>query len=146
MIRFEAAIEDVMRGGAVVVIPDDVIVELGGPGRIPVLATFDGIEYQGSVVNMGGRPILGVLKSIREELGKGDGDTVIVTLERDVGERKVSIPPELDKAFESNPQARRAFEKLSYSHQREHVNHINEGKKPETRVRRAFRVVDSLRG
>ena len=72
MIEFKAPIEAVVRGGAVVSIPDDVVEHLGGRGRIPVKATFDGIPYQGSIVNMGGRPILGVLKAIREELGKSD--------------------------------------------------------------------------
>ena len=59
-------------------------------GRVKVHATFDGIPYDGSIVNMGVKNedgsvcyILGMLKSIRTQLGKGDGDTVhIVILER----------------------------------------------------------------
>ena len=110
MIEFTAAIEDAMRGGAVVPIPDDVIKELGGPGRIPVNATFDGIPYQGSVVTMGGRSILGVLKTIRAHLGKSSGDQVVVTLERDDAKRKVTIPPELEETFKKNSEARALFE------------------------------------
>ena len=47
----------------------------------------DGIPYDGSIVNMGLkdedgniRYIIGVLKSIRKELGKSQGDTVHVTV------------------------------------------------------------------
>ena len=53
-------------------------------------ATFDGIPYDGSIVNMGVKNedgsdcyILGMLKAIRAQLGKGDGDTVhMVIVER----------------------------------------------------------------
>ena len=76
MTEFAAPIEEANRGGAVVAIPDEVIEELGGGGRIPVNATFDRIPYQGSIVSMGGRRVLGVLKAIRTELGKGPGDEV----------------------------------------------------------------------
>ena len=54
-----------------------------GKGRVKVHATFDGIPYDGSIVNMGVKNedgsvcyILGMLKSIRAQLGKGEGDTV----------------------------------------------------------------------
>lgn len=56
-----------------------------------VHATFDGIEYDGSIVNMGVKNsdgsicyIIGIKKDIRKQLNKGDGDTVKVTfVERD---------------------------------------------------------------
>jgi hypothetical protein len=69
MERFEATIVEADRGGALVEVPAAVVEALGGRGRIPVRATFDGIAYQGSVVSMGGRRVLGILKSIRAELG-----------------------------------------------------------------------------
>ena len=61
-----------------------------GKGRVKVRATFDGIPYDGSIVNMGVKNkdgsvcyILGMLKAIRAQLGKGDGDTVhMVIVER----------------------------------------------------------------
>lgn len=68
-----------------------------------------------------------------------------MTVERDDSERVVEIPPELKTAFEMHPGAGAAFAKLSFSHQREHINYINEGKKPETRERRALRTVMNLR-
>jgi hypothetical protein len=50
MERFEAKIEETDRGGAFVAVPADVVDALGGKGRIPVRATFDGVAYEGSVV------------------------------------------------------------------------------------------------
>ena len=140
---FVAVVEEAPRGGAYVRIPPDVIEALGG-GRIPVRATFDGIEYRGSIVRMGEDSVLGVLKEIRERLGKAHGDELEVTIVRDEAEREVEIPIELAKLLEANPAARDAFETLSYSHRREHALHVAEAKKPETRERRARKTVENL--
>ena len=52
-----------------------------------VHAAFDGVPYDGSVVNMGVKGengevcyVIGVLKAIRKKLGKKDGDTIHVTI------------------------------------------------------------------
>ena len=74
-------------GGAYVAFPWDIRQEFG-KGRVKVKATFDGIEYTGSIVNMGVLNedgsicyIIGVLKSIRKQLGKADGDTIHVIIQ-----------------------------------------------------------------
>lgn len=74
-------------GGAYVVFPRDVRREFG-KGRVKVHAEFDGIPYDGSIVNMGLKNadgsvcyVIGVLKAIRKALNKGDGDAVHVTIE-----------------------------------------------------------------
>ncbi|MGV9613375.1 DUF1905 domain-containing protein [Nocardia xishanensis] len=71
MRRFEAEIETARGGGAYIAVSADVVAALGGGGRIPVCASFEGVECTGSIVSMGGGPCLGVLKAIRERLGKG---------------------------------------------------------------------------
>ena len=75
------------KGGSDVVFPWD-IREVFGKGRVKVHAEFDGIPYDGSIVNMGLKDahgdvcyVIGVLKSIREQLGKRDGDTLHVVIE-----------------------------------------------------------------
>lgn len=86
--KFDATIHssEIGKGGAFVVFPYDIRKEFG-KGRVKVHATFDGIEYDGSIVNMGVKNtdgsicyILGILKSIRKTLGKDIGDTVKVTV------------------------------------------------------------------
>lgn len=84
---FDAILHEIPEnGGAYVIFPWDIRKEFG-KGRVKVNATFDGIEYAGSIVNMGLRNedgticyIIGVLKSIRKQLGKGDGDTIHVVI------------------------------------------------------------------
>ena len=74
-------------GGAWVAFPWDIRREFGR-GRVKVYATFDGFPYEGSIVNMGVRNadgsvcyVIGLLKSIRTALHKGDGDTVRVIIQ-----------------------------------------------------------------
>ena len=73
-------------GGAYMVFPYDIRKEFGW-GRVKVHATFDGEAYDGSIVNMGVKNedgsvcyIIGVLKSIRAQIGKQPGDSVRVTV------------------------------------------------------------------
>ncbi|MFD3400807.1 YdeI/OmpD-associated family protein [Kribbella sp. NPDC058693] len=131
-------------GGAWVEVPGEVVAALGGGGRIPVQATFDGVAYRGSIASMGGCMALGILKGIRSELGKGDGDAVTVTVERDTAERTVDVPDDLAAAL-TEAGLREAFDKLAYSHRREHVQAINDAKKPETRQRRIGKALEMLR-
>ncbi len=80
--QFEAEIKKVPdMDGAYVEIPFDVKTEFG-KGRVPVLATFDGVAYTGSIVKMG-TPchILGIRKDIRAKINKQAGDMVLVTIQ-----------------------------------------------------------------
>jgi len=69
--RFKAELRPSGRGGGghLVEIPDEVVAALGGKGRIPVQATFNGVPYRGSIVKMGGVMMLGVTKAIMAEAG-----------------------------------------------------------------------------
>ncbi|WP_432946391.1 YdeI/OmpD-associated family protein [Kribbella sp. CA-253562] len=144
METFEAVIQDAGGGGAYVEIPAEVLSALGGGARIPVQATFDGVPYRGSIVSMGGCQALGVLKGIRSRLSKSTGDTVSVTVTRDTAERTVEVPPDLAEAL-AGAGLRETFDRLSYSHRREHVNAVLDAKRPETRTRRIAKTLDLLR-
>lgn len=71
---------------AYIIVPID-IKKAYGKGRLKVEATFDGVPYCGSVVNMGVKDcngnicyIIGITKAIRQQIGKSFGDMVNVTL------------------------------------------------------------------
>jgi hypothetical protein len=144
METFEATIVVNDGGGAWVEVPGDVVAALGGGGRIPVNATFDGVGYRGSIASMGGCLALGILKGIRAELGKGAGDSVTVTVERDDTVRTVDVPDDLAAALEAAG-LRDVFDGLSFSHRREHVNAIIDAKRPETRARRINKALEMLK-
>ena len=146
MPQFEATLVAADRGGAYVDVPADVVAALGGRGRIPVRATLDGVDYRGSIVSMGGEArVLGVLKAIREQLGKVPGDRLNVTVELDDTERTVAVPADLAAALDAAG-ATAAFAALSFSHRREHVAWIEEAKRPATRARRVAATVERVCG
>lgn len=75
------------KGGAYVKFPWNIRDEFG-KGRVKVHATFDGEQYDGSVVNMGIKNddgsvcyIIGITKAIRNKIGKGDGDIIHVAIQ-----------------------------------------------------------------
>lgn len=86
--EYDAVLQEIPeKGGAYVVFPWN-IREVFGKGRVKVHAKFDGIAYDGSIVNMGMKDengevcyIIGVLKSIRKQLNKTQGDTIHVQIE-----------------------------------------------------------------
>ena len=86
--EYDAILREVPEsGGAYVAFPWDIRAEFGR-GRVKVRASFDGVPYDGSVVNMGVKNpdgsvcyIIGVTKAIRAALGKHDGDTIRVVIE-----------------------------------------------------------------
>ncbi len=88
--QYDAVIRSADKGGAYVVFPYDIRTEFG-KGRVKVHATFDGVDYDGSIVNMGVKNddgsvcyIIGILKDIRKKIGKQPGDSVRITIqERD---------------------------------------------------------------
>ncbi len=79
--KFEAVIKKVPDiDGAYIEFPYDVREEFG-KGRVKVHATFDGAEYDGSLVRMK-TPchIIGIRQDIRKQIGKQAGYTIRVTI------------------------------------------------------------------
>lgn len=142
---FRAVIEDAGDGGAYVSVPFDVE-NAFGKKRVKILATFDGVPYRGSMVRMGTEQhLLLVLKDIRKQIGKNIGDEIEVTVAEDTQPRVVKVPEDLHKALQSDPAAREFFDKLSYTHQKEYVQWIEEAKRLETRQGRIEKTMDMLK-
>lgn len=79
--EFDAVIKKVPDlDGAYIEFSYDVRKEFG-KGRVKVIASFDGVPYEGSLVVMK-TPchIIGIRKDIRQQINKQPGDTVHVTI------------------------------------------------------------------
>lgn len=141
---FIATITGTGGGGAFVPIPFDVE-QAFGKKRVPVKATINGQPYRGTLVRMG-EPyhILIVLKGIRQKIGKNVGDEVEVVLEEDTQPRVVEIPEDFQRALANAPVAKAAFEKMSFTHQKEYVNAILEAKHASTRSNRISKTIEML--
>jgi len=143
--RFTAVIQPGDGGGAGVLFPHDVEKEFGTRGKVPVKATFDGVPYTGSMIKYGApQHMLPMLKAIREQIGKGPGDSVDVVIWKDEGVRTLDVPEEL-AALMKKEGLLPFFESLSYTHRKEYCRWITEAKKPETRARRLEKAVEMLR-
>ena len=144
--KFKATIVGADGGGACVLFPYDVEKEFATRGRVPVKATFDGVPYAGSLVKYG-RPehMLPILKAIREQIGKGPGESVQVELWKDETERTLDVPAPF-AALLKKEKLLAGFEKLAYTHRKEYCRWITEAKKEETRLNRMAKAVEMLRG
>ena len=143
--KFKAKIAAGEGGGAYVLFPYDTVKEFATKGKVPVKATFDGAPVQGSLIKYA-HPLhsLGILKAVREQIGKGPGDTIEVVVWRDDEVRTVEVPAEFEKLVKKEGLLP-VFEKLSYTHRKEYCRWITEAKKQETRWKRLEKAIEMLK-
>ena len=143
--KFKAKIEAGDGGGAYVPFPYETEKEFATKGKVPVKATFHGVSYTGSLIKYG-KPlhVLGMPKAIRDQTGKGTGDTIEVTLWRDEEARTVEVPAQFERLIKKEG-LRPVFEKLSYTHRKEYCRWITEAKKEETRLKRLGKAIEMLK-
>ena len=143
--KFKAKIEAGDGGGAYVFFPYDTGKEFATRGKVPVKATFNGVPYAGSLIKYGHpQHMLAVLKAIREQTGKGPGDTIEVVVWRDEEVRTLEVPAQFEKLMKKQGLLP-FFEKLSYTHRKEYCRWITEAKKEETRAKRLDKAIEMLK-
>ena len=127
------------------VIPEDVVLGFGRGRRVPITVAIGDYRYRTTIVSMGGRFLFGVNSRQRQDTGLAAGDVVEVTIEVDDAPREVEVPPELQAALDADPAAKAAFERLAFTHRKEHARSVADAKAPETKARRVERVLEALR-
>lgn len=128
-----------------ILIPDEVIAALGAGKRPKVRAAINGYAWRTSIAPMSGEFWLGVSAEMRAKAGVAGDDTVELELEVDDAPREVEVPADFAAALAEHPAEQATFEKLSYSHKRQHVLAIEAAKTPETRARRIEGALKALR-
>lgn len=145
MKRFEATLEPVPHGGLFVVVPDAVAKAVGMVHASRVRGTVEGAPFRSGAMKYSGIFHVGIHKATASEADVRAGDRVRVAIELDPEPLPTdTVPPDLEKALRKSPAARAAFARLSPAHKREHVKHVIEAKKPETRARRIAAAVAAL--
>src|ERR1700674_3519542 len=116
--KFKAKIEAGDGGGAYVLFPYETEKEFATKGKVPVKATFHGVSYTGSLIKYG-KPlhVLGMPKAIRDQTGKGPGDTIEVVVWKDEEVRTVEVPAQFETLMKKEGLLS-FFEKLSYKHRK----------------------------
>lgn len=142
--QFSARLERAGKTSARLPVPVD-LKELYGRARPPLKVTIRGHTWRTTPGVYGGVAYIGLNKDVRAAAGVDAGDRVDVTVELDTEPRTVDIPDDLSVALARDPDARTAFETLSFTHRREYVEWIEDAKRPETRVRRIAETVAGVR-
>jgi hypothetical protein len=123
------------------------IVEALGDGKRPrVTVTVNGHSWNTRIAVMRGRFLIGLSRANRAAAGVATGDEVDVGVVIDDEAPVVVEPPDLTAALDADPAARRAFDRLAFSHRREHVLAVESAKTPGTRARRIDATLAMLRG
>lgn len=124
-------------------LPFDVPQEFG-KARPPVKVTINGYTYRSTVSVYGGKYFVPVRKDRQQAAKLKPGDTCRVTIASDNEVRDVEPPADLRAALAKNAAARARWDKLSFTHKKEHALAIQDAKKPETRARRLRKTLQLL--
>jgi hypothetical protein len=143
--RFRTTVMAAGRTATGLPVPAEVVDGLGAGRRPPVHVRIGGHHYRTTIASRGGVYLLSLSAENRAAAGVAAGEEVEVDVELDTDPREVTVPADLAAALDGDDAARRAFERLSYSHQLRHVLAIEEAKAPETRRRRVEKALETLR-
>jgi hypothetical protein len=143
--KFQARIEPADGGGAYVFFPFDTQLEFATRSKVPVKATFDGVQFTGSLTPYGQpQHMLHVPKAIRQQIGKSIGDLIDVKLWKDESIRTLEVP-EAFRALLERESVLDFFDSLSFTHRKEYVRWVTEAKTEATRERRMAKSVEMMR-
>lgn len=96
-------------------------------------------------MNMGDGHMMVINKQMREGASCKAGDSVAVVMQLDEEKRTVDVPAWLKKIIAADAKAKGAWEKLSFTHQKEYVREITDAKREETRDKRVTQMMQNLR-
>lgn len=128
-----AEVDDALGGARIVV------GTLGGPEH-------DAVPFRRAVHGRGdGAPKLLFGKKVLAEAGLAFGATAFLELEPAADPDAVHLPAELEEALRQDDAARARFETFTPGRQRSLGVHVDQAKRPATRVRRALELCDKIR-
>ena len=129
---------------SVVYFPYPVMEHFGSKGNIPVRISVDGHEFAHTLLPSKNGHYFVWNDSIKKAAGKGLGDVVRVTLEKDEGKREAVIPAAIEKRLREAG-VWEAFAKQPDYSKREQVNHIDSAKREETKANRMESLIERLK-
>jgi hypothetical protein len=142
--RFTGTVAESGRGGGRwVEVPFDPKAVFG-QARAPVKGTVNGTPLRSRLAVYGGRTHLGLRADIRAAAGIDVGDSVEVVLELDEEPREIDVPEALAQALAGDPDARRVYDALAFTHRRKYAEWIASAKRAETRERRVVKALEML--
>jgi hypothetical protein len=125
--------------------PFDGVKEFGTRKAVPVKVLLEGKMVEMSLLPCGNsKHWLHIKKELRTAIGKDEGDTVNISLEKNNSLKSIEIPEYLQWLLENDIEMMKKFLKLPYSAKKFWIWHIEETKNEDTKVERINRLFDYL--
>ena len=138
MARFTAVLTPVSHGGHYVAVPESAGLKHGDRVR----GTVNGAAFRSNIAKYSGVLHMGIHQATLRELGVTAGDRVKVVVQLDTEPLPGDVPPaDLKRALKASKLAKEGYEAMAPSHRREHVKHVLEAKRPETRAKRVAAAI-----
>ena len=118
--------------------------EVFGRARAPVVIRVGDHSFRSTIMVYGGKSYVGLARAHRQALRLRPGQKVALSIEADTAPRTVEVPADLARALRGKAGLRAAWDALSFTHRKEHVEAILDAKKPETRARRVEKTLEML--
>jgi hypothetical protein len=115
-------------------------------GPIPVRGTIDGHAYIQTLVKYSGYWRLYINGPMLKDAKKHVGDIITLTIEFDLEERVIPMHPKLMEAIDKNRKAKKVFDQLSASRQKEIIRYINSLKSESSVSKNITRAINFLCG
>ena len=134
-----------------VFIPNDVLNYLfkkagKNKGKIPVRIKIEGHEFEQTLVKYSGHWRLYLNTPMRKSAEKDVGQVTRIEIEFDPNERKIPFHPKFKKALKENEHAKRIFDSLTPSLQKEILRYLSFLKTEESLNRNVKKAVNFLMG
>ena len=115
-------------------------------GHIPIQGMINGDPYKQTLVKYSGAWRLYINTAMLKNSPDRIGEKVALTIEFDSAPRIFAPHPKLIEAFSKNKKAKKIFDNLSPSRQKEIVRYISMLKAEETVIKNIARAIDHLNG
>ena len=115
-------------------------------GVIPVCGTVNGKKYTQTLVRYSGDWRLYINTTMLQNSPKKIGEELNLTIQYDPADRTIQPHPKLTTALSANPQAKRVFDALSASKQKEIIRYISFLKSDETINKNIEKAIGFLSG
>jgi predicted thioesterase len=142
--KFRTRILEAGKTATGIQVPDEIVAALGAGKRPKVQVTLNGYTYRSSIAVMKGKFMVGVSAEVRGKAGVAGGDEVDVEVVLDTAPRIVTVPPDLQAAFQRKPAAKRVFDSLSYSRQQRYTLPIEKARTDDARERNVAKAIREL--
>ena len=127
-----------------IVVPENVLDNLGAGKRPAVVVTIKGYTYRSTVGVMNGQFLIPLSAEHRKNSCVEGGERLEVTLVIDDQPRTVELPAELASALSASSKAMQAFEKYPPSGKKKIVLLVESAKTEDTKTKRIAKIIADL--